>query len=1275
MTYSNQKNMFRASFIQQHEIRADKKSKWMSTTAMGLAALIPGNAHATGFMSNSLINAVGSVSHEYISNAHNDDKLTTSFIDEDQLNVVNEQAIINHVGKAEAINVSGLKDVQSNIVKDQITQSLNNSSSILAASTFGSENSAGFVQSQREFSSAQTPFNIDIVDAGEKSDDPHKIQIVYDELSAQPILSVGIIDNVRTTVRGEATEFLGYTNYPAFIKKSEIRIFETGQASDSNPIAIVDINKDGYGKWTSSDEPSSLYYVYRVYDARGNFDETAGEELTLVEKKLSNKASDANRPSFGQVDEAKLRNIILRNSSTITVRGTTDSEEDLVRIAGQIVPVDTNGEFATQQIISEDMDSIPVDIMRGEQLILSSLRNLPKPSSKWFFVGQGDLTFISSNGEGPAVEVTGDRLSDGDFLTSRAAFYLKGELSNDVRITGSLDTGEQLLEDLFSNIDRKDPTQLLRRLDSDEFYPVYGDDSTLVQDTPTQTGFYVRVEQADSSLLVGNFITQINQAELAQLERGLFGAIIDFQSDAVTSFGEKKLQLTSFASDPGTVPARDEFRGTGGSLYFLQQQDISIGSERLRVEIRDRETGLVLETVELRPQEDYDIDYFQGRVTLNRPLASIASDGGTVRQGSSSGNIPVLVARYEFSPSFGDLDGYTFGGRGAGWIGDTVRLGVTSQKETTEGADQTLLGADILIRHDAGTYVKAEIARTEGPGFGQSNSVDGGLNFVNFASPGIANVSAEAYRAEAAVNFSEITGGKSNFGSISGYFEHFDAGFSSISQLTSVDTDRWGVKADLALSNSTDLKLGYDVISTDGLGSRRAGTVDLKQGFGSSVSATLGLRYDRRVEGILQGRPENGDRTDAALQINYEPSGQDLNLYGFGQFTLDNDVGRQENNRGGAGIKAQLTERLSLAGEVSGGDGGLGADVQLNRRLGEGSEAYIGYSLLADRTDTGLEAQNIFTNSNSGTLTAGARQRFSTSLSVYGENRIGIGGPAPSVSRSFGLNFDPDAQWSFSASFENGRIDDQVSGLFRRTAATFGVGYSGENFRIGSSVEGRFEEGNGRDQNVWLVRNSASAQLNDSFRLLGRLNFAIADNDVANVRAADFVEGSLGFAYRPVDNDRLNILARYNYFQDLGPIGQITQGGTTASPKQRSQIISVDVNYDITKAVTLGAKYGYREGSVSLGRDSDTFVSSDTHLGIVRADIHIIKSWDLLLEGRVLTNDLAGDTRYGALAAIYRHVGNNAKIGVGYSLSDFSDDLTNQSFNSEGVFFNILGKF
>lgn len=119
----------------------------------------------------------------------------------------------------------------------------------------------------------------------------------------------------------------------------------------------------------------------------------------------------------------------------------------------------------------------------------------------------------------------------------------------------------------------------------------------------------------------------------------------------------------------------------------------------------------------------------------------------------------------------------------------------------------------------------------------------------------------------------------------------------------------------------------------------------------------------------------------------------------------------------------------------------------------------------------------------------------------------------------------------------------------------------------------------------------------------------------------------------------------------------------------------IDGNYALTKSLTLGAKYAFREGKVSLGRTSNVYVSSRTQLGIVRADLRNMEQWDMLGEVRYLSNDIAGNSRWGSLAAVYYHLGNNPKIGVGYSFADFSYDLTNQSYSSRGVFINLLGKF
>ncbi len=1110
--------------------------------------------------------------------------------------------------------------------------------------------------------------------------DAHDIQFRADTLIVTPVLNAVLVDHVRTAVAGQDAHFQTYSNYPAFIERGEIRVFRNGQSPDSEPLATLKVDANGSASWSvPADAPEALFFTYRVVAKDGKFDETAPKELTIVSREVADNMDFSNGPTypeFGSVDQAARRTIEL-SGLMATVSGRADPGSERVVVSGLAVPIDSDGRFATQQIVSRTDGKLEVVITRDGHEVKRVSQSLVAPKDDWFIVGQGDLTLGKSYSSGPARIVSGDTLAEGSYAIGRAAFYAKGVVDGDVKVTASVDTGETLMKDLFSNFDRKDPRQLLRRLNSEQYYPTYGDDSTLVEDAPTQGRFYLRAQKDASQLVVGNFTTQVNGAELAQLDRGLFGALVDINSKATTDFGERKAQLLAFASDPGTVPGREEFRGTGGSLYFLKRQDVSVGSERVRIEVRDRETGLVLESRELHPQQDYDFDPFQGRLTLLTPLASTMASGSTVREGSSSGNVPVLVVRYEYSPPVASLDGYTLGARGSLWLADKLRLGVTAQRDTVDAANQTLLGADAVFRIAAGTYLKGEIAQTKGPGFGQSNSIDGGLSFTDIANPG-SNAVARAWRTELAVDVAELSKRQGNFGRFSAYYEHQDEGFSSAGRLTPAETRRWGVAGELPIGQSGNLSAKYDELFSGSAGISKTGVVDLANRFRAgtgTVTAKAGLRYEDRTPGLLYNSVQDGSRIDGAVELAFKPLGDNYTINAFGQATIDRDASRSRNNRVGAGLKAELTERLSFEGEISEGDGGMGADARLNHRLGEGSEAYVGYALFADRTDTGLDAANIFTRSNRGTLTIGARQRFSDSLSVFGENRVGLGGSAPSLTRSFGLRFDPTKRLSVTGSFENGRIDDATTGLFRRTAASLAVGYTAEDVRAGTSIELRNEKGIGRDQTVWLLRNNLSYGVNPDWRLVGELNLARADNESPSVRAAEFTEAMAGFAWRPVNNERVNALVRVQYFEDLGPVGQLTGSGQAQSPKQVSKIFSADINYDLSKHLTVGAKYGYRQGKVSLGRDSDEFVSSDAHLAVLRLDYNVAKEWDLLAEGRALWVTRANDMRLGALGAVYRHLGNNVKIGVGYSWSDFSDDLTDQSYSSHGPFLNILGKF
>jgi len=75
----------------------------------------------------------------------------------------------------------------------------------------------------------------------------------------------------------------------------------------------------------------------------------------------------------------------------------------------------------------------------------------------------------------------------------------------------------------------------------------------------------------------------------------------------------------------------------------------------------------------------------------------------------------------------------------------------------------------------------------------------------------------------------------------------------------------------------------------------------------------------------------------------------------------------------------------------------------------------------------------------------------------------------------------------------------------------------------------------------------------------------------------------------------------------------------------------------------------------------------------VRVDWHFRQEWEGMIEGRALEIPDLNETRSGALVALYRHFGKHVKAGLGYNFTNFSEDLTDMSFKSHGIFMNVVG--
>ncbi len=65
----------------------------------------------------------------------------------------------------------------------------------------------------------------------------------------------------------------------------------------------------------------------------------------------------------------------------------------------------------------------------------------------------------------------------------------------------------------------------------------------------------------------------------------------------------------------------------------------------------------------------------------------------------------------------------------------------------------------------------------------------------------------------------------------------------------------------------------------------------------------------------------------------------------------------------------------------------------------------------------------------------------------------------------------------------------------------------------------------------------------------------------------------------------------------------------------------------------------------------------------------------MLIEGRSLWEDASESAEFGLVAAIYRQMGENFEVGVGYNFGHYSDDLADLTADDHGFFINAVGKF
>lgn len=1082
------------------------------------------------------------------------------------------------------------------------------------------------------------------------------LQLSYDGLGARPRLAVATADLRQSFVAGEKVTFRATSNYPAWIDRAEVVIRDRrGQT-----VALVPIAPNGTAEWTmpaarDARDDGDYDYILRVWDTAGRRDETRSTRLVRSATRLP----EAERPgpviAAAEGEDMTARRGIPVRGGAVTVTGHARAA-GAVTVMGERAPVDPSGSFVIQRILPPGVHGVRIGVDGQE-----TERPVEIARSEWFRTGIADLTIGRDN-------VLGETWKLG-----RIAGFAQGTLANGVRVTASMDTREEELRDMFRNFGRKHPDQTLRQLEPRDIFNTYGDDSQMTELAPTSGKFYLRVERDGSHLTWGDFKPAGDAAALVRSDRALYGLSGEYRSLAVTGQGEPRVRITGFAANADSLMQRDVFSATGGSAYFLSRQDLLADTETIMVEVRDTTTGAILSARRLSEGVDYRIDHIQGVVILNAPLSSHASSGGLVTSNPLGDQEVRLVAQYEYIPTTGDIDGHTIGLRAEGWANDHLRFGVAGLRETTGIADNTLLGADILLRQGETRELLVEYARSEGPGFGSSFSDNAGMEILpGNPSFGLPGQHADAWSLRGRTDLAML----GLDGRVEGFYTRKDGGFSSPSDEIRVDQTAWGLDGEVALTARTALTFGGRHFSdADGRKDRR-----VRLGFAHALTPVWTVegevqRDERSALAAPGPRADFGARTDAAVRLTWSPD-EDLAIWAFGQATVTRDATRQANNRVGFGARALLTDRIDMTGEVSTGNLGWAARAELGWQRDEASRYTLGYELDPQRRFDSAD----FAGRDRGRVVLGASSRVNDRWNYTAENTYSAFGTRPTLTSGYGVTYTPDARWRFDGGLQFGRTVLQDDTTMERRGLSFGVRYTDADIvAAGLRGEWRRESSDNPardlDRNTWLVSGFYEQKTSADWRFVSAIDAVVSNSDQSSFRDGRYVEARVGYAWRPESNDRINGLVSYTFLYDMPGADQVNIDGHINGPRQRSHILNAAISYQLNPQWTLGAKYGYRWRELSDRASGSASTRSEAHLGILRVDYHVVHNWDLMAEVRALRYPRAETTELGAVTGLYRLMGNNLRIGAGYAWGQVDDDMRRVRLPRTGAFLNITTQF
>ncbi|MFH1228644.1 MAG: hypothetical protein V1701_12175 [Planctomycetota bacterium] len=1040
-------------------------------------------------------------------------------------------------------------------------------------------------------------------------------------------------------------------------------------------------------------EPGKQYkFILTVIDRMGRADQTregifsvtdpwtvnirkiTGQKMEVQDELLYVPAKGFKKKSIPV--EGKLYNISGLTNPTNQITISTGAMPDMITIK----PLE-DGSFETELYVPATEEELIIQAVSSDGLMKSTISEditIPGGAKEEFtLVGMIDVMAGSNGRTGDTARIdafeSGRGVSeryykDGTYTDIRAAGFLKMRTASDWKITASLDTNRA-----GKNALRDSQSQMFKYIDPDKFYPLYGDQSTRIDEASnTQGAIFLKVEKGLSDLLLGSYNTGFSGSELAQYNRSLYGG--------KTHIGwQQNGGVTLFAATARQMASHDELLGTGGSLYYLQHKDIMDGTEKVSIEVRDKITGLVIETKTLSRGDDYDIDYRYGRIIFYRPVNSVVASNTLISTEVLGGNPVYVLADYEYLPAE-PWKNETSGARITQAFGDKLNLGVTYVKEARDLNDYSLMGTDISAKIGKYGDIRVEYAKSEYDGINGFVSYNGGINDWLTLTNSAASKGGSAYKVGLSLDAGGLIMNRPQEISAKLYLQRLEAGFSSAggASTSQQGTDKFGLEIGAKLGEN-DTALGrFDnqkILDNGNIASgSQVGASETQTGTFQLVHLQLPMkltgeyRFQTVKSPVVNPLMKAEAQQALAARLEYELNKQ-LTVFGEQQGTLSG----KSNNQTSVGATMKLSDKTTGTIQETAGNNGNATRFGITTNVDERHSLYTNYEIVEGAG-----------NQKTENIILGEKEQASSKLGLYREERFAVrSAEDKTYGGLFGADYALSSKWGVSASYERSDVNVIQTHDALALGATYKshpqeqdptrvIGY----FKGTARAEYRKEDAASIKRMSLLTANNAYYQLNEDMALSFKLNLSQTKNETTNQVEARLTEAVIGTAYRPAKNDTYNFLGKIAYLDDEAPLSQ----GDMATTRSKALIFSLEGAEDATNSFQIVEKLAYRRNTEIFTNIKN--VDSDVYLVAFRLNyrIHTENFLDKFicgLEYRILSVGLAEDKKSGVVFEIDREVGKFVYLGFGYNFVDFSDNLADygKGYKVQGAFLRLTTKF